>query len=83
MKLRWIDSTGVGECDLTELQALRKRADGFLWLDIPEWSDDAETILTKEFRFHPIAIAKSKDRNHVPRLPVSYTHLTLPTIYSV
>jgi len=75
MKLRWIDSTGVGECDLTELQALRKRADGFLWLDIPEWSEDAETILTKEFRFHPIAIAKSKDRNHVPRLHVYPDHV--------
>jgi magnesium transporter len=75
MKLRWIDSTGVGECDMTELQALRKRADGFLWLDIPEWSEDAETILTKEFRFHPIAIAKSKDRNHVPRLHVYPDHV--------
>jgi Mg2+ and Co2+ transporter CorA len=75
MKLRWIDSTGVGECDLTELQALRKRADGFLWLDIPEWSEDAEAILTKEFRFHPIAIAKSKDRNHVPRLHVYPDHV--------
>jgi hypothetical protein len=39
MKLRWIDSTGVSERELGELPGLRKRTDGFLWLDIPEWSE--------------------------------------------
>ena len=41
MKLRWIDSEGVSVRELAELPALRKRSDGFLWLDIPEWSDAA------------------------------------------
>jgi hypothetical protein len=44
MKLRWIDSKYVNERDLNELPALRKRTDGFLWLDIPEWSDEAEEL---------------------------------------
>jgi magnesium transporter len=75
MKLRWIDSAGAGERDLTELEALRTRNDGFLWLDIFQWSQEAETILTETFHFHPMAIAKSKERNHVPRLHVYPDHV--------
>ena len=75
MKLRWIDSTGSTERDLAELPALRTRADGFLWLDIPEWSEEAEAVLTDEFHFHPMAIAKSRDRNHVARLHVYPDHV--------
>jgi magnesium transporter len=73
MKLRWIDPDGVSNHDLAELPDLRKRTDGFLWLDIPEWSDEAEVVLTNEFHFHWMAIAKSRERNHIPRLHV-YPH---------
>ena len=73
MELRWIDSEGVSSHDVAELPDLRKRTDGFVWLDIPEWSDDAEMILADEFQFHPIAINKRKTRNHVPRVHV-YPH---------
>jgi magnesium transporter len=73
MQLRWIDSNGVSNHDVAELPDLRKRTDGFIWLDVPEWSDDAEAILANEFQFHPMAITKSKTRNHVPRVHV-YPH---------
>jgi magnesium transporter len=73
MKLRWIDSEGVGSHDLAELPDLLKRDDGFLWLDIPEWSDEAETLLAAEFGFHAMAISESKNRNHIPRVHV-YPH---------
>ena len=73
MELRWIDAKGVSNHDLAELPALRQRTDGFLWLDIPEWSDEAEALLTNEFDFHPMAISESRNRNHVPRLHV-YPH---------
>ena len=49
MKLRWIEPDGVSNHDLAELPDLRKRTDGFLWLDIPEWGDDAEALLANEF----------------------------------
>jgi magnesium transporter len=73
MKLRWIDSNEVTSHDVTELPDLRKRNDGFLWLDIPQWSEEAEDVLTREFRFHPMAIAESRNRNHIPRVHV-YPH---------
>jgi magnesium transporter len=75
MMLRWIDSKGVSEPDLAQLPALRKRTDGFLWLDIPVWSDAAEAILAKEFQFHPMAISESKERNHIPRVHVYPDHV--------
>jgi magnesium transporter len=73
MKLRWIDSQGVSNHDLAELPVLRQRDDGFLWLDIPEWSDEAEALLAGDFGFHPMAIGESKNRNHIPRVHV-YPH---------
>jgi magnesium transporter len=73
MKLRWIESNDVSSHDLAELPNLRKRTDGFIWLDIPEWSDDAETLLARDFGFHPMAISESRNRNHIPRLHV-YPH---------
>ncbi len=81
MKLRWIDSEGVSGRDLAELPALRARTDGFLWLDIPEWGDDAEALLTDEFGFHPMAISESRNRNHVPRLHV-YPHHVFMVIHA-
>ena len=74
MRLRWIDSNGMSVRDIAELSALRKRSDGFVWLDIPEWSDEAEAILSNEFHFHLLAIAESKSRSHVPRVHVYPRH---------
>jgi Mg2+ and Co2+ transporter CorA len=74
MELRWIDAKGeMSRRDMAELSARLKRTDGFLWLDIPEWSDEAERLLTNEFHFHPIAISESRNRNHIPRVHV-YPH---------
>jgi Mg2+ and Co2+ transporter CorA len=75
MKLRWIDAKGVSSDDPSELDVLRKRTDGFVWLDIPEWSEEAEAILTNEFRFHPMAITESRTRSHVPRVHVYTDHV--------
>jgi len=75
MRLQWIDSEGVTDRPLSDLTDLRKRTDGFLWLDIPQWSEDAEAILANEFHFHPLAVAESKDRSHVPRVHVYPDHV--------
>jgi magnesium transporter len=75
MKLRWIDSRGMSNYQPAELPALRQRTDGFLWLDIPEWSHEAEALLAGDFGFHPIAISESKNRSHVPRVHVYPDHV--------
>ncbi len=75
MMLNWITSDGVSNHALAELPDLRKRTDGFLWLDIPEWSEEAEAILANEFHFHPMAITESKSRSHIPRVHVYPDHV--------
>jgi magnesium transporter len=75
MELRWIEPTGVSNHDLAELPDLRQSSDGFLWLDIPEWDDQAESLLANEFKFHPMAISESRNRNHVPRVHVYPDHV--------
>src|SRR5829696_9934231 len=75
MELRWIDARGTSQCDIEELSALRSRTDGFLWLDIPEWSEAAERTLVDDFGFHPLAIEGSRERNHIPRVHIYPDHL--------
>jgi Mg2+ and Co2+ transporter CorA len=75
MELRWIDTEGPRECDLRELHGLLQHEDGFVWLDIPVWGDDAERVLLDAFGFHPMAVAESRERNHTPRVHVYSDHL--------
>jgi Mg2+ and Co2+ transporter CorA len=76
MELRWIsDGERVTTRELTELPDLLGRIDGFLWLDIPVWSQQAEDILTNQFCFHPMAIEDCRNRNHIPRVHVYTEHL--------
>ena len=74
MQLRWIDDDGVSDHDSLSSRPADSRSDGFLWLDIPAWSAEVEALLAKEFGFHPMALAASRDRNHVPRLHVYPDH---------
>ncbi len=51
------------------LAELLDRTDGFLWIDIPEWSAEAETALTStSIGAHPLAIQACKQRNHLPTI---------------
>lgn len=68
MTLRWIDRAGVRLHDPSDLSALLERTDGFCWLDIPVWSDDAERLLRVDLCCHPLAIEASRERNHIPRV---------------
>jgi Mg2+ and Co2+ transporter CorA len=76
MELRWIsDAEGVSQRELPELPDLLARTDGFLWLDIPVWSEQADDILTNLFCFHPMAVEDCRNRNHIPRVHVYPNHL--------
>jgi magnesium transporter len=75
VELRWLDGSGVTTRELSSLKDLQRRDDGFLWLDIPLWSAEAERVLTEDFGFHPLAIAASRERNHTPRVHVYPDHV--------
>lgn len=75
VELRWVDGSGAKVHDVGDLAMLRERDDGFLWLDVPQWSPEAERVLAEEFGFHPMAIEECRERNHTPRLHVYPDHL--------
>ncbi len=77
IELRWIDATGVNVHDVAELESLRARQEGFCWLDVEEWSDEAEAVLHDGFGFHPLALRDCRDRNHTPRVHKYPDHLFL------
>jgi magnesium transporter len=75
VELRWIDGNGVTRRELNEIHDLLQRTDGFCWLDIPVWSDEAESLLATEFGFHQMALQDCRERNHIPRVHVYPDHL--------
>ena len=66
MDLRFVSAAAAERHGPAELAALLNRPDGFVWVDIPHWDDEAATVLTDVFGFHPMAISACQVRNHVP-----------------
>ncbi len=77
MDVRFISPAGVQSCQVSELPALLDRTDGLVWVDIPEWNDEAQETLTTTFGFHPLAIRDSANRNQVPKIHRYHDHLFL------
>jgi magnesium transporter len=77
MDVRFVSPAGVELCDAADLPDLLARTDGLVWVDIPEWDEQAERTLTTTFGFHPLAIRDSANRNQVPKIHRYEDHLFL------
>jgi magnesium transporter len=77
MEVRFVSPSGVESCDAADLPALLARTDGLVWVDIPEWNDEAEQTLTTTFGFHRLAVRDSANRNQVPKIHRYDDHLFL------
>jgi magnesium transporter len=77
MEVRFVSPAGVELCDAIDLPALLPRADGLVWVDIPEWDEQAEQTLTSTFGFHPLAVRDCANRNQVPKIHRYDDHLFL------
>ncbi len=77
MHVRFIASSGVELCDPSDLPALLTRTDGLVWVDVPQWNEQAEQTLTATFGFHPLAVRDSANRNQVPKIHRYDGHLFL------
>jgi Mg2+ and Co2+ transporter CorA len=60
-----------------DLPALLARDDGIVWVDIPDWDDEAKRVLADVFCFHPLAIKDCMERNQVPKVHVYPGHVFL------
>src|ERR1700759_4667146 len=59
-----------------EVAALLERDDALVWVDVPECSDEAVTLLTDVLKCHPLAVRDCMQRNRVPRVRI-YPHQQL------
>ena len=49
-----------------ELAAVLQRPDGFVWVDVPVWDDEAAAALTEPLALHQVAIETCAKRNYLP-----------------
>ncbi len=75
VNVRLVDASGEHEHSVDEIPDLMALPEGIVWIDIPEWSDEAEHLLTSQFYVHPLAIRDCKQRNQVPKVHVYDDHV--------
>src|SRR4029453_1173677 len=67
---------GVETHAVSDVATLLLREDALVWVDIPECSDDAVTLLTDVLQGHPLGVRDCMQRNRVPRVRI-YPHQQL------
>ena len=79
MDARVVDRDGVRAIGVDQVDAALTHDDGFVWLDVPEWDDDAERLLER-LGCHPLVVEACRTRNHVPTVHAYEHHVfvTLP-----
>ncbi|GAA2134377.1 magnesium transporter CorA family protein [Nocardioides bigeumensis] len=65
MEIRFVSTAGARPIRLDELEALLAGPDGFCWVDVPSWTDDAEALLLR-LGCHARLIEACRRRNYVP-----------------
>jgi magnesium transporter len=58
------------------VEALLTRDNALVWVDIPEFSEEAVLLLTDVLKCHPVAVRDRMQRNRVPRVRI-YPHQQL------
>jgi Mg2+ and Co2+ transporter CorA len=66
IEVRYVTPAGVETGTADEIATLRKRDDGFLWVDFPACDDGVADLLLHEFDFHPRAVEACQRRAHMP-----------------
>lgn len=77
MDLCFITPLELEEVPVEEISRLAERDDGYLWLDVPEWTDQAARLLSRTFGFHPVALDFCHDRNPLPMVHGYADHVFL------
>ena len=66
MEVRFVDGQGgVRSCEPDDVVELFSHEDGFYWIDVPVWDDEAEALLTG-LGCHTMVIEGCRQRNYVP-----------------
>lgn len=74
MHVRFVGET-LEEHSPQDLKALLERDDGFVWVDIPEWDDEAKDTFEETLGAHQLEVRDCMERSHVPKLVAYPQHL--------
>ena len=80
MEVRFIDDARrtTRTRDPDDVVELFSHADGFFWIDIPTWDDEAEAVLSG-LGCHPMVIEGCRQRNYVPTVHGYDDHVFITT----
>lgn len=74
MKVRFIDAEGAHLRDPDDLVELFGRIDGFFWIDVVHWDDEATAVL-EGLGCHEMLIQQCQQRNYVPKVHTYDDHV--------
>ena len=75
MDVRHVDDSGMR---IREIDDHVASGTGFVWVDIPEWSDEAEAYL-RDLGCHEMVLESCRTRNHVPTVHGYADHVFITT----
>src|SRR4029453_4598619 len=75
MDFRFVSPSGLREADAFELDDMLLNEEGFVWIDIADFSDADRRFLSDRFGFHPVALDIGATRNPMPMVPGYADHV--------
>jgi Mg2+ and Co2+ transporter CorA len=78
MQVRFLDALGAHLRDPDDVVELYAHDDGFFWIDIPEWDDEADALLAG-LGCHPMVREACRQRNFVPTVHGYDDHVFVTT----
>jgi Mg2+ and Co2+ transporter CorA len=75
MQICFIGEATVEDHSIDDVDALLRREDGLLWVDMHASDPDARRVLSDVFGFHPLAVQSCLERNRVPKMHAYHDHL--------
>lgn len=76
MHVRFVQTSGLTEHTPADVDALLERDDGFLWIDVPEFTDEAERVLER-LGAHRLLVQACRERTFVPTVHTYPEHVFL------
>jgi magnesium transporter len=61
-----VTGDGARACPPADVPGLLEQRDGFVWVDVPVWDEDAERLLAPTLGMHPVAVETCARRNYLP-----------------
>jgi Mg2+ and Co2+ transporter CorA len=73
--VRWVSTSGYEDRTWSDINDLRGRTDGFLWIDVTGCDETLADDLSNSFGFHALAMRDVLDRSHLPKIHAYPDHL--------